>query len=1195
MGRNTRLSACFICFVITVPTAVSASANIQFTSLSASGTLTCGIAANGTLYCWGSDSRGLIGEDERDTNLPVPSPIAPEIKFQSVSLGDSILCGIATSGRAYCWGSALAARKPVVVSESLTFRSVSSGLEFACGVTTNGAVYCWGMDYSHSSNVAEFHNNALVRIQAGASFDVVSSSTSDNVACGIANDGSGYCWGQGLGARAEPGAERSNVVAVRVKGEASYRTISAGRSGALAIGRDGITYAWDYENLAPKALNISVRLATVDVRGAFLCAIDTAGAGYCWGDDRAYLGSGSRGEDSGPQRLFGKLTFSTVTVGLYHACGLTTKGSAYCWGNSNALGNGLPGDWSMPTPVANPDVTPVAGDLSDGSKPFRSDLADTDQIEKRLAAQRDINSKRLIVMIEAKSGEQLVGSGAGVLFFAGVDRAYVVTAYHLIRPEQKLPLSIKVTFWPKPRQPFEANVTGDWDRSLDLIILRVDGIGRLGMDLFSMPFGQVRRDPLEKGEALYHLGNPGGRTWGSNVTPDHFLEDRGRIAYFESSSIRPGVSGGALLDEQRKFIGMVRADESGEGEAVPWDTIEGRLRDWGYPVYLGFPPPAPPFASTAVLGDLDYGVTPGHAVYSWPESDSNPGGSMTQIDGLKFDWIGSRSDEWALGLCGLGDEGDAYCWTTPYSAPGEQVLGDPEKVPGGKRFRSLAVGGLVCGLTSDDQAFCWSEGRVALGDGSVRNSDSPVAVYGNQRFKSIASGPSHTCGVDQEGGLYCWGENSDGDLGWPSAMSYDLPVQVPSKLRFKSVSCGSDSTCALTEDGKAHCWGGNKYGQLGNGTKVPSTAPVEVIASTKFQTISVGERYACAVAVDGAGFCWGENGYGQLGNNTLEDASVPVVVVGSLRFSSVTAGYNRTIGSTTSGAAYTWGMEIQTNSDTDGKWATVPRAAPGGSDWASVEAVFAYRMDGDYDKAEQAAEESIQKYPDSTRVVYEDARLRADIGESDRTRVGIQRLRHLGEDRIALLRIATLELRIGDFDAMGNDLDRAEKLSKSADEITEVRMQRAISHTEMGQLSTAEAEYQKILSEDPHNVIVLNNLAYNLAQENGLLQEAYDMAAEAVTSEPENSYQLDTLGFICNRMSRFPEAREHLEHALANQGVNNPDILEHMGDTYSKLGDAAGAQTMWRNALQRRQAEAPKLRKSAIVERIQKKLAESSK
>ena len=519
-------------------------------------------------------------------------------------------------------------------------------------------------------------------------------------------------------------------------------------------------------------------------------------------------------------------------------------------------------------------------------------------------------------MIEAKSGEQLVGSGAGVLFFAGLDRAYIVTAYHLVRPEQKIPLSIKVKFWSKPEHPLEAKVTGDWDRSLDLVILRVDGIASLGLNLYSMPFGQVRRDSLEKGDALYHLGNPGGRTWGSNVTPDHFLEDRGPIEYFESSSIRPGVSGGALLDEERQFVGMVRADESGEGEAVSWRTIEGRLRDWGYPVYLGSPSPSPSFVSTTVLGKLNYGVTSDHEVYSWPEVDADPEESIKLIDGLKLDEIQSASDEWALDICGLGHDGDAYCWAKPYSEPGEQVLGEPERVPGGRQFRALTVGGIVCGLASDDEAYCWSSVDHALGDGSVRHSDHPVALYGNQKFKSISSGSSHTCGVDEEGKLFCWGENSEGDLGSPSAKSFDLPAQVPTNLKFKSVSCGANSTCAITENGKAYCWGGNEYGQLGNGTNIGSTAPVEVLSSSQFQMISVGDRYACAITTDGKPLCWGLNGDGELGNNTFKNSSVPVAVAGGLRFRSVTAGYSRTIGNTTNGAAYTWGMEKEKTDDT---------------------------------------------------------------------------------------------------------------------------------------------------------------------------------------------------------------------------------------------------------------------------------------
>ena len=103
MGWSTRLRIFCLGVLAGISTDVLASANIRFTSLSAGEELTCGVAANANLYCWGKDEYILV-EKNRSIDLPVPTVIAPELRFQSVSVGDSILCGIATSGHAYCWG-----------------------------------------------------------------------------------------------------------------------------------------------------------------------------------------------------------------------------------------------------------------------------------------------------------------------------------------------------------------------------------------------------------------------------------------------------------------------------------------------------------------------------------------------------------------------------------------------------------------------------------------------------------------------------------------------------------------------------------------------------------------------------------------------------------------------------------------------------------------------------------------------------------------------------------------------------------------------------------------------------------------------------------------------------------------------------------------------------------------------------------
>ena len=670
MGWSTRLRIFCLCVLAGISTDVLASANIRFTSLSAGEELTCGVAANANLYCWGKDEYILV-EKNRSIDLPVPTVIAPELRFQSVSVGDSILCGIATSGHAYCWGQALADTKPVLISEDLNFRSISSGYHSACAVTTGDAVYCWEGNYS------EKNKPVPVRIQTSTSFDSVLSSRSYEVACGIAKNGEGYCWGQVLGHTLGP----SRTLPVRLKGTAPFQMISARRDGVLAIGRNGVAYLYpwnfndytsfqNFQNLSPVVLDFPIQSATIDARGAFVCAADRLGIGFCWGED-SFSGSGSKAKGDKPQQVSGNLKFSSMAVGHYHACGLTPEGAAYCWGGAGKLGNGLPGSWSIPTPVANPGAAPIGDQQVSSDSDTNREFSDERLTEKRLVATRELNSKRLVVMIQARSGEQVVGSGAGILFFAGLDRAYIITAYHLIRPEENRPLSISVTFWSKTNQPLEAKVTGDWDRSLDLLVLRVDGFDGLKLDLHTIPFGQVDREDLEKGDEVYHLGNPGGRTWGGNVMPDHFIEDRDGVAYFESSSIQPGVSGGALLDDEQQFIGMVRADDSGDGQVVLWNTIEGRLRDWGYPIYLGFAPPAPQFTAASVVGKLNFGLAQNHTLYSWPQVASTTEEPMHEVGGLKFNWIGSNADEWGLGLCGLADDGDAYCWGTVSTGPRE--------------------------------------------------------------------------------------------------------------------------------------------------------------------------------------------------------------------------------------------------------------------------------------------------------------------------------------------------------------------------------------------------------------------------------------------------------------------------------------------------------------------------------------------
>ena len=64
---------------------------------------TCGVTANGTAYCWGFGSAGVLGDGTEDNHF-TPVAVSGGLQFASVSVGKFHTCGVTTDGTAYCWG-----------------------------------------------------------------------------------------------------------------------------------------------------------------------------------------------------------------------------------------------------------------------------------------------------------------------------------------------------------------------------------------------------------------------------------------------------------------------------------------------------------------------------------------------------------------------------------------------------------------------------------------------------------------------------------------------------------------------------------------------------------------------------------------------------------------------------------------------------------------------------------------------------------------------------------------------------------------------------------------------------------------------------------------------------------------------------------------------------------------------------------
>src|SRR5690606_25163024 len=120
---------------------------------------------------------------------------------------------------------------------------------------------------------------------------------------------------------------------------------------------------------------------------------------------------------------------------------------------------------------------------------------------------------------------------------------------------------------------------------------------------------------------------------------------------------------------------------------------------------------------------------------------------------------------------------------------------------------------------------------------------------------------------------YCWGRNSNGQLGngnsgtdlaTPTAVNL---TNVTGSQQFRQISGGERHTCALTAEGTLWCWGQNIQAQLGTGASgADVSTPTAVQAGTvKFSAVTAGSAHSCALGVDGTPYCWGQTSSGRLG------------------------------------------------------------------------------------------------------------------------------------------------------------------------------------------------------------------------------------------------------------------------------------------------------------------------------------------
>ena len=262
-------------------------------------------------------------------------------------------------------------------------------------------------------------------------------------------------------------------------------------------------------------------------------------------------------------------------------------------------------------------------------------------------------------------------------------------------------------------------------------------------------------------------------------------------------------------------------------------------------------------------------------------------------------WWAQGSD--AAGQFGSGGTGDRTLAT-------RVLVPNDSTVAAGVDVEQVSVGTTSACAVHLGRVSCWGDnGSGQLGDGTTDASNVAVGVSttagaggsdlpDGATVTDVSVADGFACAV-AAGRVYCWGDNTSGQLGdgtttpslVPTAVAVvgtagsTLPADTVTDVETGGSGAGAYA-CAIAAT-QLHCWGSRLHGRLGNGADsvVGVPVPVSVIpmwGSAEVSDVSLGVDAACAVA-GGSAWCWGWTGMGQLGNGSGSPgiaATVPFAV-----------------------------------------------------------------------------------------------------------------------------------------------------------------------------------------------------------------------------------------------------------------------------------------------------------------------------
>lgn len=933
-------------------------------TIASGGDHNCVLTQAGAVWCWGENTVGQV-DGRAGSPISIPVLIADIPSARAIVLTAQQSCALDSNGSLWCWGNGTLPRQIVFPAEIVRLRGSNDAV--LCAVLVNNNLGCMAdhdaqivqtpvvgaLDVAMSKHTtcvllraakiicrgdnqygqlgATFAEKTLPEfglIRLGISDDVLAGGTAHM--CALWQQGRLQCWGRNLEGQLGTAFQRDQPTPAPPE-ITGVMSVVAGGHHTCVVRYDQHVYCWGANEFGqlgvanfqnhdqPQQISALTDVATLSAGTHHTCALQQAGQVWCWGANAVGQLGNAGPDQSVPKAVASLASVVGIASGGDSSCALRNDATVVCWG--------------APLLPNTPAFTPIANLV---------DVIDI-KIGWRHACALRVDGAVLCW------GQQSLGAASGDMVIP-----QIITG---IPPLQSIATGGRHTcgidalrqLWCWGANDQNQIIANGGESVIATPQIVMTGVSHVALG-FTTSCARLQIGQTSCwGDASYgQLGNGGyqydpTRAFISELNDSFAIASGGNFSCTllkyvvvrcwggnEYGQLGDGTTNTATLPQTVRSNDEVVAIATGSVHAC-LIVSDGTVRCWGHNNYGQLGNQATEDSSTPVIAavqqvvDISLGQSHSCALLQdgggacWGRNDDGQLGSgSTATSGMPLR-VANLATAIALKsggnhTCAVLQSTEVVCWGR--NQQGQLGIGDvgpgqstPTIVPSLKGVTDISLGlNHSCALMLTGQMYCWGwnqYGQVGMGaSGETAYVTSPQLVAGVTDVAAITAGANHTCALQRNGDVRCWGDNYSGQLGASTVMgavgANPAATIVTGVDNVVAIAAGGAHTCALLQRGDVSCWGWNNVGQVGNGAGGAArdvVVPQPVVGHLGVSAVGVGANHICMVDNRGTVWCWGDNGFGQLGIGSQigsNTRTLPSEVDAAANTVAVTIGANHT-------------------------------------------------------------------------------------------------------------------------------------------------------------------------------------------------------------------------------------------------------------------------------------------------------------